>query len=199
MRRLLPTLCEGGFVERADNVLAFGLPGRGKTHLLVSIVLIALGWSVYEKPGSQKRWIALIASATVGIWLSYPSAFVIGAIGLLLTHLVVSQRKTRLVGMWLVFGLCVTLSFTAMYLMHAKPHAAAAWPADDASTIAEWGRGFPPLATPWRLPAWLWDVHSGNMLAYPYGGRQSASIGTASSCASVMSPERTPSSRSCAP
>jgi DNA replication protein DnaC len=30
-------LCEGGFIERAENVLAFGLPGRGKTHLLAAI------------------------------------------------------------------------------------------------------------------------------------------------------------------
>ena len=27
--RMLPTLCEGAFVERGDNVLLFGLPGRG--------------------------------------------------------------------------------------------------------------------------------------------------------------------------
>ena len=37
MRRTLPTLCEGGFVERAENLLAFGLPGRGKTHLVCAI------------------------------------------------------------------------------------------------------------------------------------------------------------------
>jgi DNA replication protein DnaC len=33
----LPTLCEGGFVQRGDNVLAFGLPGRGKTHLVCAL------------------------------------------------------------------------------------------------------------------------------------------------------------------
>jgi DNA replication protein DnaC len=33
----LPTLCEGGFVERGDNVLIFGLPGRGKTHVACAI------------------------------------------------------------------------------------------------------------------------------------------------------------------
>lgn len=33
----LPTLCEGGFVERGDNVLLFGLPGRGKTHVVCAI------------------------------------------------------------------------------------------------------------------------------------------------------------------
>lgn len=33
----LPTLCEGGFVERGENVLLFGLPGRGKTHVACAI------------------------------------------------------------------------------------------------------------------------------------------------------------------
>jgi DNA replication protein DnaC len=34
---MVPTLCEGAFVERGDNVLLFGLPGRGKTHLACAI------------------------------------------------------------------------------------------------------------------------------------------------------------------
>ncbi|HIE71210.1 MAG TPA: AAA family ATPase [Planctomycetes bacterium] len=37
VRRLLPRLCAGQFVDEATNVLAFGLPGRGKTHLLSAI------------------------------------------------------------------------------------------------------------------------------------------------------------------
>jgi len=37
VKRQVPTLCEGGFLERAENLLAFGLPGRGKTHLLAAI------------------------------------------------------------------------------------------------------------------------------------------------------------------
>lgn len=37
VRRQLPALCEGGFVERAENVLVFGLPGRGKTHMACAI------------------------------------------------------------------------------------------------------------------------------------------------------------------
>jgi DNA replication protein DnaC len=35
--RLLPRLCEGDFLSRAENILAFGLPGRGKTHLACAI------------------------------------------------------------------------------------------------------------------------------------------------------------------
>jgi DNA replication protein DnaC len=37
VRRQLPSLIEGGFVDRAVNVLAFGLPGRGKTHFLAAL------------------------------------------------------------------------------------------------------------------------------------------------------------------
>lgn len=37
VRRQIPQLIEGDFVERAENVLVFGLPGRGKTHLLSAI------------------------------------------------------------------------------------------------------------------------------------------------------------------
>jgi DNA replication protein DnaC len=35
--RLLPTLLEGHFVTRAENLLAFGLPGRGKTHCMAAL------------------------------------------------------------------------------------------------------------------------------------------------------------------
>jgi len=37
VRRMIPRLCEGAFVDRAENVLAFGLPGRGKTHIVCAI------------------------------------------------------------------------------------------------------------------------------------------------------------------
>jgi DNA replication protein DnaC len=37
VRRALPRLCEGGFVDRGDNLLVFGLPGRGKTHVVCAI------------------------------------------------------------------------------------------------------------------------------------------------------------------
>ena len=35
--KLLPMLCEGAFLDRGDNVLLFGLPGRGKTHVVCAI------------------------------------------------------------------------------------------------------------------------------------------------------------------
>ena len=44
---------DGGFVERAENVLAFGLPGRGKTHLLAVLgreLILRCDYPVYFTP-----------------------------------------------------------------------------------------------------------------------------------------------------
>jgi DNA replication protein DnaC len=55
VRRQLPSLCEGHFVDRAENVLAFGLPGRGKSHLLCAVghELINRGYRVLFTPTFQ--------------------------------------------------------------------------------------------------------------------------------------------------
>ena len=37
VRRVLPSLLDGGFVTRAENVIALGLPGRGKSHFLAAL------------------------------------------------------------------------------------------------------------------------------------------------------------------
>jgi DNA replication protein DnaC len=37
IRRQLPALLEAGFVRRGDNLLCFGLAGRGKTHFVAAI------------------------------------------------------------------------------------------------------------------------------------------------------------------
>ncbi|MDB6040079.1 MAG: Transposase [Verrucomicrobiales bacterium] len=53
IRRLLPGLLDGGFVERAENVLVFGLPGRGKSHFLAAVgreMILRYGHSVLYTP-----------------------------------------------------------------------------------------------------------------------------------------------------
>ena len=53
--RQLPRLCAGEFLSRAENVLAFGLPGRGKTHLVSAIghELVRRGHPVLFTPTYQ--------------------------------------------------------------------------------------------------------------------------------------------------
>jgi len=52
IRRMLPELCTGAFVDRADNLLVFGLPGRGKTHFAAAVgyELVQQGRSVLFSP-----------------------------------------------------------------------------------------------------------------------------------------------------
>lgn len=52
VRRQLSTLIEGGFVDRGENLLTFGLPGRGKTHLVCALgaELIQRGYTVHFTP-----------------------------------------------------------------------------------------------------------------------------------------------------
>jgi len=54
VRQQVRTLLEGSFLERRENVLAFGNPGSGKTHLLCAVgqELIRQGRQVYFAPTS---------------------------------------------------------------------------------------------------------------------------------------------------
>lgn len=49
IRRQVKVLCEGRFTERRENILAFGKPGSGKTHLLCGICheLVRQGRRIY--------------------------------------------------------------------------------------------------------------------------------------------------------
>jgi DNA replication protein DnaC len=53
VRRQLPTLLEGAFLDRSENLLVFGLPGRGKTHFLSALgreLILRHAHSVYFTP-----------------------------------------------------------------------------------------------------------------------------------------------------
>jgi len=52
LQRQFAQLCAGEFVSRAENVLIFGLPGRGKTHFAAAIghQLVQAGISVFFTP-----------------------------------------------------------------------------------------------------------------------------------------------------
>lgn len=52
IRKQLPELRKGHFLDRSENILAFGLPGRGKTHLLCAIAndLVRQGRRIFYCP-----------------------------------------------------------------------------------------------------------------------------------------------------
>ena len=62
-RRQLASLVKGDFLERADNVLLFGLPGRGKSHMAAAIghELVQRGHKILFTPTFQLVQRLLIA------------------------------------------------------------------------------------------------------------------------------------------
>lgn len=69
VRRQLSTLIEGGFVDRGENLLAFGLPGRGKTHLVCALgaELIQRGYTVHFTPAYSLVQRLLAAKQGLGL------------------------------------------------------------------------------------------------------------------------------------
>jgi hypothetical protein len=135
--------------------------------LLVSLILTSLGWATYRRPGSVRRWMALIAMAIVGVWCSYPAVFPAGGVAMLLGARAVRQGPRRAAVLWLAYGALLAASWTVMYVHFAGPQARTAAFLTELKT---WRDAFPPVSQPWRLPGWLIEVHTGMMLAYPQGG-----------------------------
>ncbi len=69
VRRQIPTLAEGSFVDRGENLLAFGLPGRGKTHLVCALgaELIQRGYTVHFTPAYALVQRLLAAKQSLGL------------------------------------------------------------------------------------------------------------------------------------
>ena len=143
--------------------------------MLISLGLTSLAWLVVRRPGSVWRWSALALLAAIAVWASYPSAFVIGGLAIYLGWKALRRRSWGALAATGSYGLVAAASFAAMYLLYARPHAAANewyW------TIQTWQGAFPPLDRPWRIPLWLLEVHTGNLLAYPFGGNHYGSTFT---------------------
>lgn len=56
IRRMLPSLLDGTFVENRENLLCFGLPGRGKTHFAAALgreLVVRHGLNVLFVPSAR--------------------------------------------------------------------------------------------------------------------------------------------------
>lgn len=144
------------------------------TDLFVSMVLTALAWAVWRRPRSLATWCGLVVAAGLAPWCSYPSLFILGGVGVLLTLLMVRERYApAVVAGWIIGGLVLAVSSYAMYVVIAKPHAEYA-----AKLVVNpmWTLAFPPWGEPWKLPLWFFAIHTGLMFAYPHGGTFGGSV-----------------------
>jgi len=85
------------------------------------------------------------------------------------------RRSPKLIALCLAYGIFLGASFAAMVDVYAGPHAAVPWRPGAPGRLTELADAFPPLTKPWRLPYWLLDIHTGNLMAYPVGGKHGGS------------------------
>ncbi|MBA3314957.1 MAG: glycosyltransferase family 39 protein [Planctomycetaceae bacterium] len=171
------------------------------TDLFAALLLlcIAVEWHRVRRP----FWLWVLAAlAAPLLWLSYPAAFVVGgvslAIGVALFSEVrgqgpraseesavrpstlrrfISQLSTlnpQLAIAWAAYNVAVLVGFGTLFFVIRRQSGA------ELGFMTEyWRVAFPPLSEPARLPAWLLEVHTSDLLAWPVGGGRGASAFTA--------------------
>jgi hypothetical protein len=137
--------------------------------LLASIALL-LPATRYLADGNAKWLILILVMTPIAMFFSYPSIFVIGGIELML--LASSRSASRQAITWTVLIGAVCL---AGFAFEWK---AVAGQYDKTQGLMQvyWqvGEAFPPY-NPFKLLLWLIEVHTGNLFAYPFGGKNFAS------------------------
>lgn len=141
--------------------------------LLAALALLEVAWAIRRRPDSLWRWAALTALAAVIVWFSYPAAFILGGVMAMLALGALRRRSGRQLAACAFCAAVAIASFAIMAGSVAAPQHEAFGPGG-----GTWAHAWPPLAKPWLLPWWLLDVHAGNMMAYPMGGKNFGSSAT---------------------
>ncbi|MFO0949749.1 MAG: hypothetical protein U0835_01075 [Isosphaeraceae bacterium] len=152
------------------------------SDLLVALAVLALALEWWRRP-DRSGWLwALAAFGPVAVGLSLPSLFVLGGAGLALAWPVWTSRRTSARLALGVYGVAVLVTFAGLLPFYKTA------PQDHDYFHNAWAEAFPPLTSPVKLVAWLADVHTGYMFAYPDGGARGASTLTflAFACGAVV-------------
>jgi hypothetical protein len=142
--------------------------------LFWSVVLYWAASHALRRPCRPGWLLTLALLAPLALVSSYPAVFVAGTISLvLLPASWQGGRTTRL--LYLLYVALVAISFLGHYELVARKQASP----EEAHQVHDfmrnyWRDSFPPEAIR-HWPAWLFEVHTGNMLAYPAGGKNGAS------------------------
>ncbi len=144
--------------------------------LAFAVAILWATWAVRTRPDRLGRWATLAGLCAVGVWISLPAIFLAAASGVFLAgFLLAVRRRWRYAAHLSIFAVATLGSFAVVYFSFlAEIH----------STVGElyvermptWQNAFPPMDRPWQLPWWLLEVHAGNMMAYPFGGKHFGSL-----------------------
>jgi len=146
-----------------------------ESDLLAALVLLSLAVDWWRSPERNRHWWVLALVVPILLALSHPAVFVASGLSLVLCPLVLASKRPSLLVVFGVYNLMLIGAFAGLYLGFTSTQSAAVrW----AYRWGYWRSAFPPWDQPWKLPLWLIETHTGNMLAYPIGDRNGASAAT---------------------
>jgi 4-amino-4-deoxy-L-arabinose transferase-like glycosyltransferase len=137
----------------------------------LALLLAAASW--LHQP-ERKGWLfALVVLVPLALGLSYPAIFMAGAVSAALLPTVWRLREKKTWCLYAAYNSLMLLSFLGVYLAAGTGQ----YDSTGGSQNFYWTDWFPP-AQPLALLKWLALAHTGNMMAYPVGGRDGASAAT---------------------
>ncbi len=145
--------------------------------LLMSLVLLTPAAAWLRSPARLTPLVGLLVLVPIALAASYPAVFTAGAVSLALLPTVRRESKTTPWLLYLGYNLLLLASFAVLFLfVGQQQHASMV-----GASSGYWDATFPPWR-PVELVRWLFDAHTGNMLAYPIGGRSGGSLLTLLAC-----------------
>lgn len=174
------------------------------TDLFAALLLLTIAVEWYRS--RNPAWLWLLAGLAMPLlWLSYPAAFVVGGVSLAIGAVLLREElrgersesreesgiqlstlnsqlpsgnsqlflNPQLVA-WLAYNIAVAVGFGLLFFVIRRQSSAELGFMTD-----YWQTAFPPLAEPERLPAWILQVHTSDLVAWPVGGGRGASFFTA--------------------
>jgi hypothetical protein len=141
--------------------------------LFVALALLLAAVNFLHDP-QQRRWlIVLSVLVPIALGLSYPAVFVAGAVSVALLPTLWRGADWRAWCWYAAYNGLLVATFLAIYLVAGTGQYASTGGTEN----DYWADWFPPGA-PLALLRWLARVHTGNLMAYPVGGRDGTSVVT---------------------
>lgn len=132
------------------------------------LLFLATAW-LLQPQRTRYGWF-LAAALPLALAGSYPSVFLAGGVLLAATMTVGTRRERPATAIWLACGLLTAATFLLVYqkVGNAQYHSTGT------PMQLYWKDSFPPSAVP-ALLRWLVNIHTGNLFAYPVGGKNGGS------------------------
>jgi hypothetical protein len=133
--------------------------------LLLAVALLLAAWSWLRRPERVAPLIALVLLGPLALALSYPSLFIAGAVSLVLLPAVWRQPGWAARVLYLAYNVLLVGGFILLYGVVGR----AQYGSTGGAGNWYWQGSFPP-PQPVALLAWLVQIHTGYLMAYPLGG-----------------------------